>query len=241
MKRNPNKVTRRNQRDQRDQMELDLEREPKRSPPPPIEARTGNQKRYMSAIKSFMVTLGLGPAGTGKTYIAGSLACEYLMDRKYDRIVITRPAVEAEEELGFLPGEVEDKYAPYIAPFRDVLDERLGKSHVDNLLKLGRIQAQPFAYMRGRTFKNAVVILDEAQNATPKQMKLFLTRIGENCKVIINGDETQKDIRGLSGLEDAAARLAWIPSVKVIRFNKSDVVRSGFVGDVLDAYEEKPA
>lgn len=205
---------------------------------PPLEAMNDVQKRYINAIKNFDVTFGLGCAGTGKTYIAGALACEMLEKKMVERIIITRPAVDAGESLGFLPGELEDKYAPYIAAFRDVLDERLGKSYVEYLLKVGRIQAMPFAYMRGRTFKNSVVILDEAQNATALQMKLFLTRIGENCKVIIDGDESQSDIRN-SGLIDAVSRIQHIPSVKVVRFYKSDVVRSGLVQEVIDAYESR--
>lgn len=204
----------------------------------PLEAMNDVQKRYINAIKNFDVTFGLGCAGTGKTYIAGALACDMLEKKLVDKIIITRPAVDAGESLGFLPGELEDKYAPYIAAFRDVLDERLGKSFVEYLLKIGRIEAMPFAYMRGRTFKNAVVILDEAQNTTALQMKLFLTRIGENCKVIIDGDESQADIRN-SGLSDAVGRIQHIPSVKVVRFSRADVVRSGLVQEIVDAYERE--
>lgn len=205
--------------------------------PEPLQPRNETQKRYINAIKNFQVTFGLGPAGTGKTYIAGAVACEMLEQHKVDKIIITRPAVEAGESLGFLPGELEEKYEPFLAPFRDVLNERLGKSHVENLLKLGRIEAIPFAYMRGRTFKNALVILDEAQNATPAQMKLFLTRIGENCRVIVDGDESQADIRD-SGLADAVKRLSHIPTVKVVRFGVCDVVRSGIVQEIIEAYEQ---
>lgn len=203
---------------------------------PPLQAKNDTQQRYIRAIENYDVVFGLGPAGTGKTYIAGSVACDMLRKKLVETIIITRPAVDAGESLGFLPGELEEKYAPYIAAFRDVLDERLGKSFVDYLLKVGQIKAMPFAYMRGRTFKNAVVILDEAQNATPLQMKLFLTRIGENCKVIIDGDESQSDIND-SGLSDAVSRIQHIPSVKVVRFSKSDVVRSGLVQEVVEAYE----
>lgn len=214
---------------------------PQQRKAPPLEARTELQKRYINAIKNFDVTFGLGPAGTGKTYVAGALACELLEKKQVEKIIITRPAVDAGESLGFLPGELEDKYAPYIAAFRDVLNERLGKSFVEYLMKVGRIEAMPFAYMRGMTFKNCVVILDEAQNATAEQMKLFLTRIGENCKVIIDGDESQADIRN-SGLTDALNRIKHIPSVKVVRFSKSDVVRSGLVQEIVEAYEsEAPA
>lgn len=203
----------------------------------PIEPLNAKQCKYLSAIRSHTLIFGLGPAGTGKTYIAGSAAAEMLESKEVEKIIITRPAVDAGESLGFLPGELEEKYEPYIAAFRDVLNERLGKSYVEYLLKVGRIEAQPFAYMRGRTFKNAVVILDEAQNATPEQMKLFLTRIGENCTVIVDGDESQADIRN-SGLMDAVKRLSFIPSVKVIQFGTADVVRSGIVQEIIEAYEK---
>lgn len=201
-----------------------------------IEPKNENQRRYIGAIRNFKLVFGLGPAGTGKTFIAGALAAEMLEAGKVEKIIITRPAVDAGESLGFLPGELEEKYEPYIAAFRDVLNERLGKSYVDYLLKMGRIEAQPFAYMRGRTFKDAIVILDEAQNATPEQMKLFLTRIGENCTVVVDGDETQADI-SKSGLSDAVARLSWIPSVKIIRFGICDIVRSGLVQEIIESYE----
>lgn len=203
-----------------------------------LSPKTEGQRKYLNAIRHFQVTFGIGPAGTGKTFIAGAFACEQLESKAVEKVIITRPAVDAGESLGFLPGELEEKYEPYIAAFRDVLNERLGKTYVEYLLKIGRIEGVPFAYMRGRTFKNCVVILDEAQNATPEQMKLFLTRIGENCKVIINGDVSQKDIKGVCGLEDAANRVGFIPSVKTIRLTKNDVVRSGFVQEVIEAYEK---
>ncbi len=204
----------------------------------PIEAKNENQKRYINAIRNFSLIFGLGPAGTGKTYIAGALAAEMLESKNYDKIIITRPAVDAGESLGFLPGELEEKYSPYIAAFRDVLNERLGKTYVEYLIKMGRIEPQPFAYMRGRTFKNAIVILDEAQNATVEQMKLFLTRIGNNCVVVVSGDENQTDIRN-SGLSDAVARLSWIPQVKVVKFGTADIVRSGLVQDIVSSYEKE--
>lgn len=207
---------------------------------PPLEPKTEQQRRYINAIKNFQITFGLGCAGTGKTYIAGAIAADMIERKQVEKIIITRPAVDAGESLGFLPGELEEKYEPYIAAFRDVLNERLGKTHVDYLLKMGRIEAKPFAYMRGCTFKNAVVILDEAQNATREQMKLFLTRIGENCKVIIDGDESQCDIKN-SGLVDAVMRIQHIPAVKIVRFSKADVVRSGVVQEIVEAYEDAQA
>lgn len=202
----------------------------------PIEARTENQKRYINAIKSFDLVYGLGPAGTGKTFIAAALAAEALTSKRIDKIILTRPAVDAGESLGFIPGEIEDKYEPYLRPFRDTLTERMGKGPLDYALKAGRVEPVPLAYMRGMTFKNCWVLLDEAQNVTPAQMKMFLTRIGENCKVIISGDLDQMDITGASGLFDAVNRTKWIPNVKVITFKIEDCVRSGLALDILKSY-----
>lgn len=208
--------------------------------PQPIHAQNDAQQRYINAIRTQTITFASGPAGVGKTWLAGALAAEQLTGRKIEKIIITRPAVEAGEKLGFLPGEIEEKYAPYLAPFRDVLDERLGKSFVELALKRGKIEAAPFAYMRGRTFKNALVILDEAQNVTPTQMKMFLTRIGENCTVVVNGDLNQKDIPGPSGFDDAIRRLSFIPSISHVKFDHNDVVRSDIVQEIVQAYEEGP-
>ena len=201
----------------------------------PLKAKTANQQKYIDAIRSAKITFGIGPAGTGKTFIAGAVAVEMLLNNEIEQIIITRPAVEAGEDLGALPGEKEEKYEPYIAAFRDVLNQRLGKGHVDYLLKTGKLVGEPFAYMRGKTFRNAVVILDEAQNATKSQMKLFLTRIGENCKVIVDGDSSQADIHN-SGLDDAIARLAYIPAIKIVKFTQDDIVRSSIVSEIVQAY-----
>jgi phosphate starvation-inducible PhoH-like protein len=203
----------------------------------PLVLKTETQKRYANAIKAFKLVFGLGPAGTGKTYVAGALAAQALNSKQVEKIVITRPAVEAGEYLGALPGEMEEKYAPYIQAFMDVLNERLGPSFVEYLLKNKKIEAAPLAYMRGRTFKNSFVIFDEAQDSTPVQMKLFLTRIGENCNVVVNGDESQVDIKGTCGLTDAVARLSFIPSIKVVRFTRDDIVRSSLVQEIVQAYE----
>jgi phosphate starvation-inducible PhoH-like protein len=202
----------------------------------PLNAKTPTQERYIRSIRTKPVTFGVGPAGTGKTYIAGSLAAEALQSGAVEQIIITRPAVDAGESLGFLPGEKEEKYEPYIAAFRGVLEECMGKSKVEYLMKNGKIRAEPLAYMRGLTFKNAFVVLDEAQNTTPKQMKLFLTRIGEGSTVVVNGDSDQVDIPGVSGLEDAVTRLSFIPSITVIRFGIQDIVRSGLVQEIVEAY-----
>lgn len=203
----------------------------------PLEPKTENQRRYINAIRNYKLVFGVGPAGTGKTWICTSLAAQMLDARTIEKVIITRPAVEAGESLGFLPGEIEQKFDPYLQPFKDVLYERLGKSYVDYLIKSGKIEAAPLAYMRGRTFRDSFVILDEGQNTTPEQMKMFLTRIGTNSKVVVNGDITQRDIRFASGLEDAIKRLSFIPSIKHIRFDKADIVRSGIVQEIIEAYE----
>jgi len=211
---------------------------PPRHKKTPLEARTTSQHKYISAIKNNCLTFGIGPAGTGKSYCAGALAAEALESGRIERIILTRPAVEAGENLGFLPGEVEDKFAVYIDAFRDILNERLGRGVVDYCLRHGRIVGAPLAYMRGKTFNNnTFVILDEAQNTTPTQMKMFLTRIGEDCKVVINGDIKQSDIRGANGLEDAIQRIQGLPGVHVHKFERSDIVRSGLVRHLLDRYE----
>lgn len=203
-----------------------------------LEPKNEVQARYMHAIESHVLTFGTGPAGTGKTYIPAALAAQAMKDKRVDKIVLTRPAVEAGENLGFLPGELEEKYEPYIVPFKDVFTEKLGRTHYEYALKTGKIEAAPLAYMRGRTFKNCFLILDEAQNVTPVQMKMFLTRIGENCTVIVTGDLRQKDIAGMSGLADAIERLQHVRRAAHVDFSADDVVRSGFVQDVIEAYEE---
>ncbi|MDR0780424.1 MAG: PhoH family protein [Pseudomonadales bacterium] len=204
----------------------------------PLIARTPAQQRYIDAIKHHCLTFGIGPAGTGKSYCAGALAAEALESGRIERIILTRPAVEAGENLGFLPGELQDKYAVYIEAFRDILNERLGPGVVDYCLRHGRIVGAPLAYMRGKTFNdNTFVILDEAQNTTPTQIKMFLTRIGENAKVVINGDIRQSDIRGPNGLADALDRLCGLPGVHIHTFERDDIVRSGLVRHILDRYE----
>lgn len=203
----------------------------------PLVPKNEKQRKYIETIKNKVITFGIGPAGTGKTYIATVIACDMLLAGQIDKIILTRPAVEAGEKLGFLPGDEHEKYAPYIQPFREIMNERLGKSRVDYLIKTEGIKAEPFAYMRGKTFKNAVVILDEAQNTTKVQLKLLLTRIGDNCKVIVDGDIDQTDISN-SGLQDAVDRVSYIPTVGVVEFNVSEVVRSGIVGEIVRAYSQ---
>lgn len=218
--------------DPRDPQDVRFDKKPAR-----LEPKNEIQARYIHAIKDNVVTFATGPAGTGKTYVAGMLAGLALKDKQVGKIILTRPAVEAGENLGFLPGELEEKYAPYLTPFKDVLVEALGKTFYDYCITHEKIEPAPLAYMRGRTFKNCIVILDEAQNVTPVQMKMFLTRIGENCTVIVNGDLKQKDIPGDSGLSDAIYRLQRVRSAAHIEFEAGDIVRSGFVQDVIEAYE----
>jgi phosphate starvation-inducible PhoH-like protein len=206
--------------------------------PAPLEARTPAQRHYISAIRSHCLTFGIGPAGTGKSYCAGALAAQYLESGRIDRIILTRPAVEAGEQLGFLPGDLDEKFSPYIDAFRDILNARLGAGTVEYCLRHGRIVASPLAYMRGKTFDSRTfVVLDEAQNTTPAQMKMFLTRIGEDSRVVVNGDVRQSDIRGPNGLADAIARLQGLPGVYVHRFERDDIVRSGLVRHIIDRYE----
>ena len=204
----------------------------------PLEAKTKSQKRYMCAIKSHCLTFGIGPAGTGKSYCATAMAADALISGRIERIILTRPAVEAGEHLGHLPGDIEEKFSVYIDPFRDILNERLGTGAVEYNLRHGRIVAAPLAFMRGKTFSSdTFVLLDEAQNTTVAQMKMFLTRIGEDCKVVVNGDINQSDIRGVNGLADAIQKLRGLPGVHIHRFERGDIVRSGLVRAVLDRYE----
>lgn len=204
----------------------------------PLTARNPAQKRYIAAIKNSCLTFGIGPAGTGKSYCAGALAAHALESGQVERLILTRPAVEAGEQLGFLPGDVDEKYAVYIDAFRDILNTRLGAGTVDYCIRHGRIAAAPLAFMRGKTFNSKTfVILDEAQNTSVAQMKMFLTRIGEECRVVINGDLEQSDIRGPNGLADAIQRLRGLPGVHVHTFARNDIVRSGLVRQIMDRYE----
>ncbi|MCP1540038.1 PhoH family protein [Methylorubrum extorquens] len=222
---------------------IEDERRRPRTPTRPRETRVeplnDAQRQFDALMVANTLTFALGPAGTGKTWFAAARMAERLRDREIERIIITRPAVEAGESLGFLPGELDEKYEPYFRPVREALVEVLGAGAVECHIKNGTIEARPLALLRGSTFKHADVLLDEAQNTTPGQMKMFLTRIGEGCRVVVNGDAAQKDIPGPSGLLDAVDRLRkkQVRSVGVMRFTRADVVRSGFCQDVLEAYE----
>lgn len=206
----------------------------------PLEPQTDRQADYINAIKTSTITFGIGPAGTGKTYVCAAMAADGLKAKSVTRLIVTRPAVEAGESLGFLPGELHEKFEPYLRPFRDVLNERLGASFVEHAMKCDykKIEAIPLAYIRGMTFKDCWVILDEAQNTTPKQMKMFLTRLGQHAKLIINGDPKQRDIDGPSGLTDAVDRLQGLPGVSTVRFTNDDIVRHDLTQSIIERYEE---
>lgn len=204
--------------------------------PEPLQAKTEAQGQYISAIMSSEIVFGVGPAGTGKTYVAAAYAAQQLLDKRISQIIITRPNVETGESMGFLPGELEEKYAPYLKPFEKIMVERMGRSVYEYNLKMERVLPQPLGFMRGDTFNDAIVILDEAQNTTPQEMKMFLTRIGKNCTVIVDGDIDQCDLKGPSGLKDALHRLHSVEGVRVVEFTEDDIVRSGMVRRVLQAY-----
>jgi phosphate starvation-inducible PhoH-like protein len=195
------------------------------------------QQQYINAIRANVITFAVGPAGTGKTYIAASYAAELLEEKLIDSVILTRPNVEASSKgFGFLPGTLGEKYLPYMEPLISVLEERLGKSYTDLLLKRGQIQMKPLEFMRGSTFKNSLCILDEAQNCTVSQMALFLSRIGDDCKVIIDGDTAQTDIRGLSGLADAVDRLYDVDKIGIVEFGIDDIVRSAMCKEIILRY-----
>ena len=202
----------------------------------PLQAKTEAQGQYLSAMQTSQIVFGVGPAGTGKTYCAAAYAAQQLLDKRVDQIIITRPNIEVGEGLGFLPGELEDKYAPYLAPFEAIMIERMGKGPYEYNLKMDRISPRPLGFMRGATFNDAVVILDEAQNCTPAEMKMFLTRIGKNCLVIVDGDTEQCDLQGPSGLKDALHRLHSVPGIRIVEFTEDDIVRSGIIRHILKAY-----
>lgn len=205
-----------------------------------IRCKTVGQKKYADAIRKNYVTFGIGPAGTGKTYLAVALAVAAFKNKEVDRIVLTRPAVEAGEKLGFLPGDLQTKVDPYLRPLYDALSEMFGQETYQKLMERGSIEVAPLAYMRGRTLNNAFIILDEAQNTTREQMKMFLTRMGEGSRVVVNGDLTQIDLpRGVeSGLKHAAAVLENVEGVAIIPLSAKDVVRHELVMRIIRAYEK---
>ncbi|AQW22120.1 PhoH family protein [Lentilactobacillus curieae] len=205
-----------------------------------VRVKTFGQRQYVQAIRRHDIVFGVGPAGTGKTYLAVVMAVAALKKGIVDRIVLTRPAVEAGESLGFLPGDLKDKVDPYLRPIYDALHAILGTEHTERLLDRGIIEIAPLAYMRGRTLDNAFVILDEAQNTTNSQMKMFLTRLGFGSKMIVNGDVSQIDLprNAKSGLVAAQKILAGIDQIEFVSFNSKDVVRHPVVSKIINAYED---
>jgi len=205
----------------------------------PIRPKTISQKHYVSTIRKKDIVFGIGPAGTGKTYIAVVMAVAALKEGRVKRIVLTRPAVEAGENLGFLPGDLQEKVNPYLRPLYDALHDILGQEQVAKLLERGVIEIAPLAYMRGRTLEDSFIILDEAQNTTPEQMKMFLTRLGFGSKMVVTGDITQIDLpRGkVSGLVDAGRVLKDIEEIGFIHFREQDVVRHSLVQRIIAAYQ----
>jgi phosphate starvation-inducible PhoH-like protein len=206
-----------------------------------VEPRTAGQKTYVDALQKHDMTFGVGPAGTGKTYLAVAMGVAMLAANQVDRIILSRPAVEAGERLGFLPGDLKDKVDPYLRPLYDALYDMMPSDQVVRRMESGEIEIAPLAFMRGRTLHHAYVILDEAQNTTPAQMKMFLTRLGERSKMVITGDLTQIDLPAgqRSGLAEAIDVLAGVEGVAVTRFTDQDVVRHPLVGRIIRAYEAK--
>ena len=209
---------------------------PKRS----VISRSKKQKEYVKSLKNNQITMSLGPAGTGKTYLAVAVALSMLLEKKVERIILSRPAVEAGERLGFLPGDLKDKIDPYLRPLYDSLYDLLDYDKIQRKIESGAIEIAPLAFMRGRTLKNSFAILDEAQNATRIQIKMFLTRIGENSKLVVNGDPSQIDLpnKNQSGLVESQNILKGIKEIAVINFDHQDVVRHPLVTKIVEAYQK---
>ncbi|MGI5959091.1 MAG: PhoH family protein [Massiliimalia sp.] len=206
----------------------------------PVKAKTLGQKRYVEAIRQNTVVFGVGPAGTGKTYLAVAMAVKAFKAQEVSRIILTRPAVEAGESLGFLPGDLQTKVDPYLRPLYDALFEMLGEEAFNRHLEKGNIEVAPLAYMRGRSLNDSFIILDEAQNTTREQMKMFLTRLGFNSKAVVTGDITQIDLpeHKKSGLVEAVKVLKNVEDIDILRFSEKDVVRSKIVQDIISAYDK---
>ena len=209
----------------------------------PVRAKTLGQQEYLRAIKANSITFGVGPAGTGKTYLAVAMAVKAFKSKEVTRIILTRPAVEAGEKLGFLPGDLQNKVDPYLRPLYDGLHDMLGAESFQKLLEKQSIEVAPLAYMRGRTLDDAFIILDEAQNTSPEQMKMFLTRMGAGSKVVVTGDITQIDLpdKNRSGLVDALGVLKNVPGIARVQFSEKDVVRHRLVQEIVQAYDRAAA
>ncbi len=204
----------------------------------PVRPKTAGQKAYLDAIQQNMITFGIGPAGTGKSWLAVACAVRALQNKEVERIILTRPAVEAGERLGFLPGDLMSKVDPYLRPLYDALHDMVGADGMAKLFERNAVEVAPLAFMRGRTLNDSFIILDEAQNTTPEQMKMFLTRIGFNSRVVVTGDETQVDVAGgRSGLGGTERILEGVNDVAFVRLRSKDVVRHRIVQDIVDAYE----
>ena len=212
-----------------------------KTPRKSVIARSEKQSDYIKALKENDIVLSLGPAGTGKSFLAVSVAVTLLLEKKIDRVILSRPAVEAGEKLGFLPGDMKEKVDPYLRPLYDALYELFGADKIDKKIESGEIEIAPLAFMRGRTLKNCFAILDEAQNATETQIKMFLTRIGENSKLVVNGDPSQIDLinKSYSGLIKSKNILKDLNEIKIIEFDHTDVVRHPLVSKIIRAYQKK--
>ena len=212
-----------------------------KTPRKSVIARSEKQSDYIKALKENDIVMSLGPAGTGKSFLAVSVAVTLLIEKKIDRVILSRPAVEAGEKLGFLPGDMKEKVDPYLRPLYDALYELFGADKIDKKIETGEIEIAPLAFMRGRTLKNCFAILDEAQNATETQIKMFLTRIGENSKLVVNGDPTQIDLinKTQSGLIKSKNLLKNIDEIKILEFDHNDVVRHPLVSKIIRAYQKK--
>ena len=212
-----------------------------KTPRKTVIARSEKQSKYIKALKENDIIMSLGPAGTGKSFLAVSVGVTMLMEKKIDRVILSRPAVEAGEKLGFLPGDMKEKVDPYLRPLYDALYELFGADKIDKKIESGEIEIAPLAFMRGRTLKNCFAILDEAQNATETQIKMFLTRIGENSKLVVNGDPTQIDLinKTQSGLIKSKNLLKNIDEIKILEFDHNDVVRHPLVSKIIRAYQNK--
>ena len=212
-----------------------------KTPKKSVIPRSERQKNYVSALKESDVTISTGPAGTGKTFLAVAVALTMLLDKKIERIILSRPAVEAGERLGFLPGDMREKVDPYLRPLYDSLYDLLDFEKIQKRIEIGDIEIAPLAFMRGRTLKNSFAILDEAQNATDTQIKMFLTRIGENSKIVINGDPSQIDLtnKSLSGLNKSKKLLGHLKEISVVDFDHTDVVRHPLVSKIVKAYVDQ--
>ena len=212
-----------------------------KTPKKSVIARSKKQSEYIKALKENDITIALGPAGTGKSFLAISVAITMLMEKKVERVILSRPAVEAGEKLGFLPGDMKEKVDPYLRPLYDALYDLFGYEKINKKIESGEIEIAPLAFMRGRTLKNSFAILDEAQNATTTQIKMFLTRIGENSKLVVNGDPSQVDLinKSQSGLVQTKKILSKIKEIKKIEFDHKDVVRHPLVTKIIQAFKKK--